>query len=514
MRSDTFALGFLLCALPLVFAQAQSAGRVTLSFTGSTAPGCGGGDVRTSAELDWYLDGDRCVDALLGSDNQTLTFKDVAGPGGTDFVTAFGNLEVTVPGDSTALYTVDADFTAPVSEFDLRRPAQIEFTGGSEDRPFLLFSIFPFGGGDGCPRLLRGGSTLTVERVFAAFNEGTAGPRDVSTKLTVTFAPAEGAIFVARLAVPDTAGRPGQGYSYELPPGTVEVAGGFLVVDTETPQSEPQDITLTKRGGVVTAEEGTEFVGAKAEGSELQHAVSVDFDSLVLCLPTVVEFPAPANGRLVFNDVDIQYGGRESCVMTPTGTTLEVAPGATQVFGKRGHGIQQWRDGSTLLVEEGADVTFEGTLSIPDGEEGGLDIRYGAKVRVANAAQALETSPGQIRVRVAEGATFDLSEASPQVKSLFVVERLEDPARGLDVGAYELAQNPVRDGEAVLRAKPGAPRLTRIELLDTAGRVVSGLAPTAARSEYLIPVPKAGVHALRLVDAEGRVGTLRVHGGN
>lgn len=514
--------------LSLVLIAAASCARaqttVPYYFTAAEVESClDGATVETTAEVEWRTDNSACLEAVISEDATSVTLSGLLGEG--DEVRAFrvwgGDNEALnrLPGDENDYYAVSVTLAEGNQWIDYDGLAYAFFGAGEFD----IAVTAP--GQPSCGQIVPGGTDIRFQHLSAATTGEVA-----ELSFSISYEPVDPSALLTRINVPATDRLDDGSYRHELPDGDVYLVANLdrqradgeasVPVSLVEPAASPRDIVIAKSGGSLVATHYFEFApGLAADGEP--HRVELVLDNAELCIAES-EVVIKSGAVLTLNDASVRFPYQMACLAVERDAEIAVAEGSVQQFGRDGHGFLMWR-GGTLSIGAGAQVTIGGLVEARrSAETSVVEVGPGASLTIAEGALTLDEAEQNrsgdgkhVLVRLAEGASFDASAASPGVRAMFVL----DGAVGLAAPAipeehYRLAGNVLAPGEPIrLLVGDGAAPLERLRLVDASGRVVgSSEGLDAARGSLTAPV--AGLYVLHLVDGHGRAAALRVLAAN
>jgi len=489
--------------LALVFFYHISFAQSPILWSSTSGALCDGSSAQIVENVSWNSDG--CTSASVSANGERITlFSDNTGSIWTrgDMKNSanrttgdsgeYGYLTLEIVGNLEGL---KESFTSVWLRFDL----------GDEGEQNFIMHVWP--GAESCPILVPANTPFDVRTVSIGVDE----PIDNEIGFEYTFTTVAGSL-LHRITVPESDFN-GSSYSYNLPTGAVSLYpgnGDTFPISLEENKPTAQRISLIKSEGDVLIN-GYLRIGIQRASATLEpHNVQLSFKNVDLCIAGA-EVMIEDGASLVIGNSDINYQSRNSCIGTTALGEITIAAGTSQQLGDNGYGMQLFRENSVMTVDRNADLTFDGIIQ-PDYDNGRayIDVMPGASVTVTRNALTGNVDQERILVRLYDDAVFDMSEARPDLQTLFEVEQLSSFSEALDATAFILSPNPTRDGFVSIKTQNNQALLSTIEVIDITGRIVQTQNAQLHGGQYMIQIPVAGIYNIRFTDINGRVGTKRV----
>lgn len=518
MTQHTLSFSSVLAVCVCTLMTLTSAAQTPLSFRPYDRPDCRTVQtVRSTAEFDWIFAG-ACGTVVLAHDNETLQLDGIVDLptstlSGYNFSDG-GNL-IPVPGNAGDYYHLEIWVTGADSAMINEDKSFVEMEDQSPAGYGMRLALGK--AGNACGGSYLGGSAVRLSRLYLGFTRGV--PRSIAIGFAYKFTRIEVSSVLAEVTVMDSEFT-GTEYVHTLPGGTVILDPGraAFTVGFNDLKDEVQTIKLTKTGGTLAAPNYV-FIAPAVTSSGKPHLLSLELMDVEMCLPSNGEIMIGNGASLTLSGVHINYGGRVACLGVWDKGVLRVARGRTQIFGESGYGMQAFEEGSTTILEEDASLVLDIGISAPlVAYRSVIEVAAGARLEVTKNATYLGGKRRSIRVKLQPGATFDASAAPQQVQEIFDVISVVSAPEALDAERFSVYPNPASSGESITVARVGAfdAPIMSLELYDALGRRVRReVVSQAVGSQdfrYTLAHPGAGLYTLRLTDAEGRVGNLRLIG--
>ena len=501
----------------LTLAAGLLAAQTSYIWQPATIPGCAAGTTITStAGSDWFSSR-ACVDAELSAAGDLVTLTSATALAGQEIRSVASDLDagVALGGGGDYGYLSFGVTGTAAGLLDASRTAEAIVLldhGGYEQ--IVRVDLLPDEAS--CPQLVRGDARLHLIEVSFAL-DSTAAANSATLGFDFGFVVQGGASVVDEVFVPQS-DFDGAEYQHVLPAGTVQVypRGGDFFIGLAENQPTAQRINVTKTGGAVVVAGFAEVVVQNSLTTREPHDVTLAFDSVDVCLGDSEFIVRGKGASLALNGSRVEYGDALACLGAQSGGRIVIAEGVSQRLGTaRGIGMHLWGDESVVEVREDAHLDISSTFFMENyAHDAYIDVLPGASVVVgAEASVQSGGRPGSIRVRLHEGARFDYSAARHSVRELFAVEAVSAAAPEMPAGTFTIAPNPVESGSDVAYVRPGtdAGDLRLIEVFDATGRLAAQQTVAGGQSRYAVALGGAtGVFAVRLTDAAGRVGHLRL----
>ena len=177
--------------------------------------------------------------------------------------------------------------------------------------------------------------------------------------------------------------------------------------------------------------------------------------------------------------------------------------------------MQLFQYGGELRAAPGAVITLDCGFAVAG--SGQINVAEGARVVVTAQTHVQDAYPRSIHVKLAPGASIDFSAAPLVVQELFVVQSVVSAPEAIASQNFRAYPNPASTSTGVTIEGTGAlaSAIVRIELFDAVGRLVTTEVPSVAGAgstgfRHVLQLPTAGVYTARLIDADGRVGRVRL----
>ncbi|MFK8056524.1 MAG: T9SS type A sorting domain-containing protein [Saprospiraceae bacterium] len=492
---------------------------------------CNGVDQISSAYGMEFFAGEICLDAELNPNNTEIQIS--LDRTGTSYLSVsrkryLGDYLVTdpdviVPGTQDDVYTLSFRVKSTSSFLNARGDEgnlSLVFFENNEPVYYYTESLqlpITADGVSTCKWMVRGGDELLIPNISLGGAEGFVLPQSFTFALEYNLEPVQGEIFPEFLATP--ADFDGDAYvinatSENTQLGVNSNSENNYSVGLEVNTPFAQDIKFVKEGGTLAI--GSTF------GLELQmatqdqqfHRLSYELSDVDICLGTDADIPS--NGRMVLDDVRINYEFKYACFRATEGSTMVIPEGNSQVLSSDGFGMLLLLSESAIEVEEGAYLEIGGVLlsTATFDNPAIVSLAPGASMKVTeNSIVHYSTNAdfnNSIHVTTAPGATFDMTDAPPEVRALFLVNGVSASVAPQLLEEYRLVQNPVVDGTATIVPGSSAANLATISVIDMQGRFVAKYQFAGQQDQYQVSLGTKGVYYLTLTDQEGKSQQLKV----